>query len=610
MIRFNINGQYLDTPEGLQIQLQKINPLFAFDALKCERSTSFDVPATPNNDRIFDVAKVPAYYGRGMRVRYAASMEASAVVKRGYLYVTEYDGGKYKCVFVTGELLGLQAIKELGKLSEIMEYEDTIKSNYTIKPANDPTFKTKLFDAYRYDGSAGVTIYPSVNIGLLIDKICAHIGVQCATPAAAYEMRLATPSLELPSKIEGAHIKSERTGGDPYNTIFADLLARGLIEERVLTAQRTVTYHRGHGATQGEVLRTDTFNVNVAHFRTLNNIAITFPDDFPNSYYLCYMNPSVSAGCVFLGDYSFTRPQVTTIGEGSFLSTGEPLAGRTVEIEAGTSFILVRGEGSGLVNDYLSNAANTYIQIDDEPVAVTAVTRGWDFSNGLQYDFIVDIDFNEEGATTYRLQDNLPRITFVELLKAVAAELGLILFYSEADGLSFDPLSIADFNGTETPQVIRSGNVTRTFADYARRNIVRYKEDDAFIQNETPAAYTIDNDNLNEENELQVIPWTNGAQYVSSYGVLVYDMAGRKEFLELRYNGVGISSLRASVRKNEGVQALCDASTSVQIRARMSMLAFERLTPKAVIVYNNTRYVWTEARWSEGAATIQLAKIQ
>lgn len=603
------NGVVLDLYENTGFQLKDENPLFAFDKIACERTTNFKLPSTPTNDRVLSLSRIPAYNGEGMRRKFSAQLQAGTVVKDGYLYVSSFDGKDYNAIFVTGELLGLQQIKDLGKLNEIMEYTETISASYSVKPSNDATFKTSVFDVYRYEGSEGSTIYPSINVGKLIDKICAHIGVQCATPEKTYEMRLACPSLRVPEKIEGAHIKSTRTGEDPYNTIFADLLARGVIEERVLVARRTLVWHKGYSVT-GNVLETQTYDVNVAHFRTLDSIAITFPEDFPEGLFLCYMNTLVAGQCVFLGDYSFTRPTPTTTGEASVVVSGEPLAGRTVEIPAGTSFILVREDGyaqPNLQNDYQCNAVQTWW--GDDAIPAVLVTRGWDFVNGLQYDYEVDVDFNEEGATVYRLQDNLPDITFVELLKAVAAELGLVLRYSDADGLTFDVLPIDTYSVLEVGQIMKRGEVTRTFADYAQRNAVRYKEDDVFANNETPAIYTIDNDNISEEKDLQVLPWTNGGQYISTAGVVVWDKAGRSEFLEIRYNAGGIAALRASISKNESIQRLCDASTQIKIESRMPLLQYERLKPDTGLLVDNLTYLWTDKQWQKDIAKLTLAKI-
>lgn len=611
MMQLLCNGVVLDLYEGTGLQFKHENPLFAFDNIKCERTTNFKLPATPTNDGVFALARIPAYEGEGMRKRFSAQLQAGTVVKNGYLYVFTFDGKDYNATFVTGELVGLQQIKDLGKLKDIMTYEETIAASYAVKSANDSTFKTAVFDAYRYEGNAGATIFPSVNVGLLLDKICAHIGVQCATPEQAYDMRLAPPSLAVPEKVEGAHIKSTRTGDAPYNAIFPDLIAHGIIEEHTLVARRTVTYRRA--TTSGDIVAQYDYDTNVQHFRTPQDIAITFPDDFSEHYFLCYMNPLVTGYCVFLGDYSFTRNTPTSEGEGGFQTTGEPLAGRTVGIPAGTSFILIQaGAPTPAQNtDFQSKTEFEYYYVDDEPVYCAKITRGWDFANGLDYDFEVDVEFNEENAMIYRLQDNLPDITFTELLKAVAAELGLVLRYSDADGITFDTLQIDNFEIKEISKITKHGEVQRIFADYAQRSVVRYKDDAAFApQLATPEAYIIQNDNIEAEKDLQVLPWTNGGQFVGSGGVQVYDKAGRSEFLELRYNAGGIAALRAFIIKNNTIQRLCDASTQIKIDAHMPLLTYDGIKPDTALLVDNSPYFWTNRSWQKDTAQFTLAKFQ
>ena len=126
------NGVLLDLYDNAGLQFTHSNPLFAFDDLKCERTTNFKLPATPTNDRVFSLAKIPAYSGEGMRRKFTCKLQAGAVVRDGYLYVANFDGKDYNAVFVTGELVGLQRIKDLGKLSELKEYDLSTIANKDI----------------------------------------------------------------------------------------------------------------------------------------------------------------------------------------------------------------------------------------------------------------------------------------------------------------------------------------------------------------------------------------------------------------------------------------------------------------------------------------------
>lgn len=123
------NGVFVDLYENTKIQFTKENPLFSFDNLKCERTTQFSLPTTPNNDRLFELARIPAYNGEGMRRKFAARLQDGQVIKDGYLYVSAFNGKDYQAIIVTGEMVPLQNLKNAGKISE-----------YPTKDPQDPAY--------------------------------------------------------------------------------------------------------------------------------------------------------------------------------------------------------------------------------------------------------------------------------------------------------------------------------------------------------------------------------------------------------------------------------------------------------------------------------------
>lgn len=604
------NGVALDLYDNAGLQFTHENPLFAFDDLKCERTTNFKLPATPTNDRVFSLAKIPAYSGEGMRRKFPCQLQAGAVVRDGYLYVANFDGKDYNAVFVTGELVGLQRIKDLGKLADIADWAWGIRSGYEVYNASAATFKTFMFSAYRYHTPTGVSVMPSINLGKLAEYACAQNNVPVTIPAKAYEMRIALAELKTPEDAT-AHIFSQKETSDEwYNSIEPDGFIKYLTENQGLVALKTITYHRGHSNPQGEVLQTDETRKRVEHYRCPNDISITFPEDFPDNYFLVYMNPLVTGQCVFLGDYSFTR-SINGIGEGTYTTTGEPLAGRTIDIPANTSFILVRTivEGDVSKSDYACRAENTYIYIDDEPVAVTAVTRGWEFAqaDALAYDIEVQVSTSSENAGEWRLQDNLPDITLTELLKAIAAELGYILNYTEADGIIFDTIDTDAVTVKSLDTLTKKGEVVRMFGKYAQHNYVQFADDEQFQNVQfTAVDYTIDNDNISNDKTLLKLPWTCGVQEVQ----YVRDKAGRTKPLEIRFNPdeFGIYALFAKIEKNAEIQNLCDRSTQIKIEARMPLLQYDAIKPKTGLLVDGSTYLWTERSWQKDLAKLTLAQ--
>lgn len=604
------NGVILDLYDNAGLQFTHENPLFAFDDLKCERTTNFKLPATPTNDRVFSLAKIPAYSGEGMRRKFPCQLQTGTVVRDGYLYVANFDGKDYNAVFVTGELVGLQRIKDLGKLADIADWAWAIRSGYDVYDASAATFKTFMFSAYRYHTPTGVSVMPSINLGKLAEYACTQNNVPVTIPEKAYDMRIALSELKTPEDA-AAHIFSQKETSDEwYNSIEPDGFIKYLTENHGLVALKTVTYHSGHNNPQGEVLQTDETRKMVEHYRCPNDISITFPADFPDNYFLVYMNPLVTGQCVFLGDYSFTR-SISGIGEGTYTTTGEPLAGRTIDIPANTSFILIRTivEGDVSKSDYACRAENTYIYIDDEPVAVTAVTRGWEFAqaDALAYDIEVQVSTSSENAGEWRLQDNLPDITLTELLKAIAAELGYILNYTEADGIIFDTIDTDAVTVKSLDTLTKKGEVVRTFGKYAQHNYVQFADDEQFQNVQfTAVDYTIDNDNLSNDKTLLKLPWTCGVQDAQ----YVRDKAGRTKPLEIRFNPeeFGIYALFAKIEKNADIQNLCDQSTQIKIEARMPLLQYDAIKPKTGLLVDGSTYLWTERSWQKDVAKMTLAQ--
>lgn len=604
------NGVILDLYDNAGLQFTHENPLFAFDDLKCERTTNFKLPATPTNDRVFSLAKIPAYSGEGMRRKFPCQLQAGAVVRDGYLYVANFDGKDYNAVFVTGELVGLQRIKDLGKLADIADWAWGIRSGYNVYNASAETFKTFMFSAYRYHTPTGVSVLPSINLGKLAEYACAQNNVPVTIPAKAYNMRIALAELKTPEDAT-AHIFSQKEPSDDwYNSIEPDGFIKYLTENHGLVALKTITYHRGHSNPQGEVLQTDETRKMVEHYRCPNDISITFPEDFPDNYFLVYMNPLVTGQCVFLGDYSFTR-SISGMGEGTYTTTGEPLAGRTIDIPANTSFILVRTivEGDVSKSDYACRAENTYIYIDDEPVAVTAVTRGWEFAqaDALAYDIEVQVSTLSENAGGWRLQENLPDITLTELLKAIAAELGYILNYTEADGIIFDTIDTDAVTVKSLDTLTKKGEVVRKFGKYAQHNYVQFADDEQFQNVQfTAVDYTIDNDNISNDKTLLKLPWTCGVQDAQ----YVRDKAGRTKPLEIRFNPdeFGIYALFAKIEKNADIQNLCDQSTQIKIETRMPLLQYDAIKPKTGLLVDGSTYLWTERSWQKDVAKMTLAQ--
>lgn len=605
MIRFEVNGEYLELPANFSLQFKKTNILFAFDDTKCERSTSFDIPATPQNDRIFALAKWAQNEGTGMRRRYETQMQAGLVTKDGYLYVDAFENGMYKAVFVTGQLFGLLKIKELGKIKDILTVSDVCNWSYGMVP-DLPSRATNAFDIVKYT-QYGEFTHPSWLVKYVIDQLVTQYGLPTITlPASAQKLRviLARPQLLQVTETEFRRTVASGNWADvtqvyPYNIITANALVTDKPLGNLMSIFYYNTEYQRHWqdydfTTMQPVLRTVTYGGRVAHVQIAQRIKITFPNDFPADMYLVsFENSSYVGSVTFLSDRTFTKQW-----DGSQCVTtryGEPLAGRTVDLEANKAFTFIRE------SDLLDET-----QYTGDMSTIETWERGWKnvrsvlTISGLKIEGDGDAVVGEK----VRLQDNLPDISIVELLKAIAVVSGKVLNYSDEDGITFDELNYENWATRSLDTVIKQTTLARKFGDYAQENLLLFSSDETVPQAaRIIAAYEIDNDNIEASKELLKIPFSEGRE---SNGV---ELALENETDTLANADATPKMIRCELPLNSGMQGLCEASTSIALQVFMRLIEFDTISSQTTFYYNGVRYVWTEANWMKNVATIKISKI-
>lgn len=595
-MRLVCNGVALDLKSGATLSFKKVNPLFAFDALTCERTQSFDIPATPHNEAVFELSKLPAFYGTGMRRRFNCELQAGTVVKHGHLYVDAYTNGAYKGVFVTGELLGLQNIKGLGKLSEIIKTNETVSWQYGYVPdlpqrATDTWALTPYVQEVEF-------LHPSMRVADIVAKAVAQFSLAPITvPTEAEKLRIiaAEPKLLQPCKITFSRTYAAAYS-DPVQVYPANIV-NGLNATSETTSVAGLfgdTLIESGYANFRDGIQNWTLDGRVKHFVANQPLSITFPDDWPQTMYVGkIIAPAFYENSFeFYGNRSFTK--TNTGGTISINRIGEPLAGRTIDLEAGAVFLFIEE------NDFLVYDSRT-----------TTGTQGWKMNSNLTA--VCHVEGKGEAAigNVLRLQDNLPDVTLVELLKTIAAATGRVLNFTDAEGVTFDEVNTATWPTLNvTGKVTAETDLSRTFGAYAQRNIVEYKTDASVPQEQrVRTQYAIDNDNIEAESVLQTIPFTEGGQ--TAYGGYdVLQLAQDNETDALANADTPAKRMaRVVLSPNAGIQQLCNASTSLTIKIRMTLAEYESIQAKTALLYNGTRYVWTEATWQNNVCTCKISKI-
>lgn len=581
------NGIPLYLLEGQKIQMTKQNPLFGFDNLTCERSTEITLPDTYTNNAVFAAARNPAVYGRPMRVRYDAQLCDGVIVKEGHLYVSSYTGGAYKAVFVTGQLLGLQRVKQAGKIRDLVDFS----SDYVYYPEESPTPANEnkhYWEVVRY-GQESRPVYPSADLRSVVDAAANGLGVHVDFTGTEPELRYIP---DVPHPLSSQAMSISEHVNDPLQP-----------SSNIPSKNYNIPTYWKSGVFMTFSVIVSTMRRSMTMYYKLQqcvpyiDIKLTFPDDFSSNLFLVSFDQDGEH--TFLGDYSFEMA-----GEypSKFRRTfGEPLAGRSVEIPKQTRFVILD------MRDYFDEQVQT-------PTG-TVYDIGWIFGVGggigLDYSFDLRIESSDPGVLY--LQDNLPDVTLVDLLKTIAAASGRALYYDDANGISFDPVDVKSWPVIELQNILKLDQVERKFSDYQQANLVQFDTAKNVREWQREVlAYVIENDYLEREKVLQTIPFSEGSIGGTNLAPYFLNTNAKEEsdkYMLARCLQSYTNMQRVVLPENAGIAELCEASTSVRASVLMSLFEFEQITPKKTIICQNVKYVWTSATWSDGVATFTLAKI-
>lgn len=603
MTQLLCNNTPLDLYDSAGLQFTDENMLFAFDNIKCERTAQFKLPRTQTNDKLLALARVPAYDGAGMRRKFDAVLMDGQIVKRGYLYVSAFDGTDYEAIFVTGDLLGLQRIKDAGSARDLLLYNNALQWSGTPTAANvRPLPNVGLV---RHDVADGAVQSPSVGVQWLADEMAAAIGTEIdwagVIGAGLLRLIMANSAKMNTTKVHLIRTFEDKQTQTPTAKINPLL---GVITADTHTGAdwiATVQYNPFEGYYIDDPVTNLYVRGDFENWVCPYDISIKFRDDLPTDFFVISGNAGYDqqgvqqehwADCVFLGGWSFDRTYGTTLGV--------PLRGRKISIPANTPFALVR------MGDFefpdLTQTGNTRV--------------GFSFANAAEYDIEVEMDIEHEfvqgDLTPYNAL--LPDLTLVKILQMVATCEGKVLYYdADENVIGFDGLIFNTWDKIEIEQILKRGEVKRTFSDYAQENAIKFKDDEGVYGYERiTRTYEIENDNLTESKVLQTIEASEGGRFGwMENGETLSRLVLRNEKSRLVICTAGdyTSLLRVNLPENSGITRLCDKSTQIKIDARMYALAYNSIKPNTRLLVDGSLYVWTAKNWQKDIASLTLSKI-
>lgn len=633
MTQLLCNNVPLDLYDSAGLQFTDENMLFAFDNIKCERTAQFKLPRTQTNDKLLALARVPAYDGAGMRRKFDAVLIDGQIVKRGYLYVSAFDGTDYEAIFVTGELIGLQRIKDAGKLRDF--YGATDHAIWT-NPIDASASVQIPWGAVKYKqaNTEDPVTYPSMQVKGIIEGAAAQLGVPVTLPAGIEQFRIIPANLKpYEKKVVFSSRKKAPSGvGDRLNNVADFLAVFDPVLIPVHDVMGTVVYYDNHEDEHGYCYNYSLSNETyyLQGWRARTKVFLQADDDFDGRFFQ-FRELSVYNG-----------PEWDTpFHDVSYMSD---LYGITIDklghIQDWTVYPPIRlvsepGDVFAFLNKYDITILNSDPTADQEgqTFKVAELSRlGVPYATGGQPDYNLYVnliagakDVNPIGfeSLPYEFGDDvymyafLPDCTFVQLLQMVAYLTGTTLNYTDADGVTFDALNFETWNKVEIEQILKRGEIKRTFADYAQKNTVGFDSDETLsVLDKISRTYNIDNDNITASKELAKIFASEGSRaFMQVQGETIEVLYMNNEEKEISKYTICQAEAnmeyltRVNLPENSGITRLCDKSTQIKIDARMYALIYDSIKPKTRLLVDGSLYVWTAKNWQKDIASLTLAKI-
>lgn len=627
MIRFRIGDQYLELASNAKFSFKRTNNLFAFADMELSRSASFAVPASPHNNAIFAFANDERMTGAAGRVRHNAVMEYSGGSVNGYLYITSSDKTQYQCCFVFSDMLKWKEIKEAGNISEYLTgIEDRfIWDGRTYYPGYATTnYATVLY--YRPDGLHYTNLFPSANLYYLLSLCASYWGVtlnmNTTTKNALNNMRI------IPAKLNGGGIEVAQTF---KKTILNDIDTTDLdttkyfnvIKDFEVSVVDCVYDAEGiAGGYQEEVINTH----DIAYFQAKTDMKIRFADDFPTNIIMLTPSNFHSWGSqpkVWLrgyGDYGaiVTADQQSQDWEEEGWHTqiafyGVPLAGRSITLNAGDTFTFFNAE------------KYTFFYKKVAPTAQYWWNR-WHIRSGwigdatpFSYDVSVVLETDATLGEYVYLQNNLPNVTFLDLLKTAAFVNGMVLLWNEdTKMISFSNIDFA-IDDYIIKNVIKKSEIKRAFGKFAQISKILFDSEEYVTKKgaDIVSSYYIKNANLDTSKELYKLPFSEGLQTGINKNLLVADIEYDKDG-DIQYTAskdtIGRSfnngyMARVTPILNSVLSDLCATSTSMKLQLPMYLFQFIALEENRKLLYNGKEWVWTSIQWSDNVATIEISQL-
>ena len=507
MIELRIQGQAVDVAPDTKITLNFNSNIFG-DISKITPSNSLTItlPKTPKNAKVFGAPSVVGGSSIAPYRRWNAELYVNGVAMVDTAYAVLLSVGEsYEIALYWGVVTALSTLKDNGKtladINQVLEIQYGGENWWNswegaYGRTTDGAISTSLINAVYESGiddlrnnttaRAQVALLPSVKASWLWNNIVADNGLTIEKPS---KFTQALGKLALP-------FTTHKTfGGESFsanylkgNTRYSKQWEAGVITFHTFDSVPSSVYFEATNAVVPIMVSLDKLEFDAGIFRSKAEGRVRFE---------C----RVSGTC----DKSSLANLYIEHRNSEHLYKKKELSARVLESNFDRTLSI---EVDVLEGDYIL----PYIEWID--------TTGKNNPDGVQVSSAsvkVQAQYAEEAEQVMggmiNTRDNLPDISQLDFVKALCAMYGL--WATLIDGV-VHLVSFADLYA-QTPidwshKLVGTGDgdagkTTYTLADYAKRNILRYKDDDT-VKVDASGALVVDNDNLDSEKDMLTLPFS------------------------------------------------------------------------------------------------------
>lgn len=581
MVRLQLGDQFLDTDNATRVGFKYTGGWVDGSAAN-EKCRTFDlsVPATPHNSSLLSWSDNPAQVG--MRHGVTAVMMTGGVWMQGTLYLTGWSGRRYSLLFIYGHAAAslegnrpqFEDITEIRKEGVPITIGGTIP-NFGFYPYENPASNVGQFGGV-------LDQMPVVNLGYYLEGLATAAGYTITWPAVSGWLNPHSYGLVLPTCVVEEWAKVSVIGA-PDATI-------GL--------STTVTGGGGTLASVGLQLtgcwyRRGTLNTRrmVYIFKALDRVTIRPLDN----------------DAAYVG------------GEGYDVYNGGEIYhpyDQQFDLNAGEYFTVVAP------SDAHRNIFGHWHWHQ---------TQGYEGAVNTQFEVLLSTATPQPGQTI-ELNENLPDMTLKQGLDAFCDIICAVYTIDDAaKTVTVESLETLLANGQvdfdlNAMRIVEISSVKDYIDGWAQHNLVMCKSAEYVQEHEHfRHDYPVENDWLDDERQVSVIPWNEGG-YSSGYPgfpnakpVYLEDVivpAGNSPY---EYKGVltiiceapsGCPALHLQTVTDEGVGSAYGRFTrltrQVEISVEMPLFQFVAIRNLAFAKYNSNVFVIRSAEWSDGVARLTL----